>query len=308
MASAKLNDSIKTVLVTGGTGLVGKELSALLTSKGYTVTHLSRNPTQKHYQTFYWNINKNEIDDEAITSADAIIHLAGAGVADKRWTKQWKDEIYNSRIDSTKLLREKAEKLNPELKHFISASAIGYYGWDTGERLVDETSAKGDGFLADVVDDWERVADTFSDLGTKVSKVRIGIVLSQYNGALVELMKPIKLGFGAPLAPGSQYMSWIHVSDLCGMFEHILSNSKEGTFNGVAPTPQTNEAFTKAVASHLKKPLWLPNVPKFALRLIVGEMADILVGGNKVSSKKIEDSGFNFQFETLDLALKNLLH
>lgn len=308
MASAKLNDSIKTVLITGGTGLVGKELSALLKSKGYTVTHLSRSPTQKHYQTFYWNINKNEIDDEAITSADAIIHLAGAGVADKRWSKEWKDEIYNSRIDSTKLLKEKVEKLNPELKHFISASAIGYYGWDTGDKLVNETSAKGDGFLADVVDDWEKVVDTFSELGIKVSKVRIGIVLSQHNGALVELMKPIKLGFGAALAPGSQYMSWIHVSDLCGMFEHILSNSKEGTFNGVAPKPQTNEAFTKAVASHLKKPLWLPNVPKFALRLIVGEMADILVGGNKVSSKKIEDSGFNFQFDTLDLALKNLLH
>ena len=307
MASANLNDPVKTVLITGGTGLVGRQLSELLSSGGYRVTHLSRNPTQKHYQTFYWDIKKGEIDDEAITSADAIIHLAGAGVSDKRWSEAWKKEIYDSRIDSTRLLKRKAEELNPNLKHFISASAIGIYGWDTGDRFVDETSPKGEGFLADVVEDWEKEADTFKELNIKVSKVRIGIVLSAEGGALVELMKPIKLGFGAPLAPGSQYMSWIHVKDLCGIFAHLLENAIEGTFNGVGLSPHTNKEFTKSVASQIKKPLWLPNVPKFALRLIVGEMADILVGGNRVSGKKIEGTGFNFQFATLDHALKDLL-
>ncbi|WP_424962924.1 TIGR01777 family oxidoreductase [Ekhidna sp.] len=307
MSSAKLNDPIKTVLITGGTGLVGTELSRLLTSSGYKVTHLSRNPTQKHYQTFYWDVKKGEIDDEAITSADVIIHLAGAGVSDKRWSDAWKKEIYDSRIDSTKLLREKVEKLNPGLKHFISASAIGYYGWDTGERLVDETTEKGDGFLADVVDDWEKEVDRFVNLNVKTSKVRIGIVLSEKGGALVEMAKPIKFGVGAPLGSGKQYMSWIHINDLCGIFSHVLQNDKEGTFNGVAPNPKTNKVFTKSVASQLGKPLWLPNVPKFALRLIVGEMSDILVGGNRVSSKKIEDTGFNFQFAALDDALQDLL-
>ena len=306
MSSTNLTD-IKTVLITGGSGLVGTHLSQLLTAKDYTVTHLSRNPTQKSYQTFYWDIKKGEIDDEAITSADAIIHLAGAGVSDKRWTESYKKEIYDSRIDSTRLLKEKVEKLNPKLKHFISASAIGYYGWDSGELVVDENSEKGPGFLADVVEGWEKEADTFKDIGVKVSKVRIGIVLSEKGGALVEMMKPIKLGVGAPLGSGRQYMSWIHLEDLCDIFTHLLEKGKEGIFNGVSPSPVTNKEFTHAIASQLNKPLWLPNVPKFALRLIVGQMADILVGGNRVSSKNIKDTGFNFQFEVLENALRDLL-
>ncbi|MEQ6168087.1 TIGR01777 family oxidoreductase [Ekhidna sp. MALMAid0563] len=307
MSSTKLNDPVKTVLITGGSGLVGTELSQLLTSAGYKVTHLSRNPTQKHYQTFYWDVKKGEINDEAIISADAIIHLAGAGVSDKRWSDAWKKEIYDSRINSTKLLREKVEKLNPGLKHFISASAIGYYGWDTGDKLVDESTEKGEGFLADVVADWEKEVDRFNSLNIKTSKVRIGIVLSEKGGALVEMAKPIRFGVGAPLGSGNQYMSWIHINDLCGIFAHVLQNAEAGTFNGVAPNPETNKLFTKSVASQLGKPLWLPNVPKFALRLIVGEMSDILVGGNRVSSKKIEEAGFNFQFAALDDALEDLL-
>ena len=307
MSSTNLADDTKTILITGGTGLVGTHLSQLLTQNGHTVTHLSRNPTQKGYQTFYWDPKKREIAEEAIKSADVIIHLAGAGVSDKRWSQAYKKEIYDSRIDSTRLLKEKVKELNPELKHFICASAIGYYGWDSGEKLVDETSEKGPGFLADVVEDWEKEADTFDELGIKVSKVRIGIVLSNEGGALVEMMKPIKMGAGAPLGSGRQYMSWIHLDDLCKMFVHILENGEEGIYNGVAPTPATNKAFTDAVAKQLKKPLWLPNVPKFALRLIVGEMTDILVGGNRVSSKKMEDAGFKFQYETLDQALRQLL-
>ncbi|MEP0986201.1 TIGR01777 family oxidoreductase [Ekhidna sp.] len=307
MSSTKLNDSIKTVLITGGTGLVGGNLSKLLTNAGYKVTHLSRNPTQKHYQTFYWDIKKGVIEEEAITSADAIIHLAGAGVSDKRWTDEWKKEIYNSRIDSTKLLREQVAKHNPNLKHFISASAVGYYGWDSGDKLVDENSNKGTGFLADVVEDWEKESKAFDEIGVKSSMVRIGIVLSEKGGALVEMAKPIKFGVGAPLGSGKQYMSWIHLDDLCGIFAYVLENGLPGAFNGVGPSPKTNMEFTKSVASQLKKPLWLPNVPKFALRLIVGEMADILIGGNRVSNKKIEDAGFNFRFESLDDALQDLL-
>lgn len=286
---------------------MGQELSQLLNSKGYKVTHLSRNPTQKSYQTFYWDVKKGKIDHEAITTANAIIHLAGAGVSDKRWSKSWKKEIYDSRIDSTRLLREKVAELNPGLKQFISASAIGYYGWDSSDELVDEDSKKGEGFLADVVEDWEKEVDQFDSLNIKASKVRIGIVLSEKGGALAEIAKPIKFGVGAPLGSGQQYMSWIHIKDLCGIFAHLLENGIAGTFNGVAPSPATNTELTKAIASQLRKPLWLPNVPKFALRLIVGEMSDILVGGNRVSGKKIEDAGFNFQFVALDHALQDLL-
>jgi len=307
MSSTKLNDSIKTVLITGGTGTVGGILSKLLDNRGYHVTHLSRNPTQKHYQTFYWDVKKGEIEDQAITSADTIIHLAGASVAGKRWTKKWKKEIYHSRIDSTRLLREKVSALNPQLSHFISASAIGYYGWDTGDQWVDELSPGGDGFLAGVVADWEAEADLFQEMKIPVSKVRIGVVLSKEGGALVEMAKPIRWGLGAPLGTGNQYMSWIHIQDLCEIFHHILKHRLEGTYNGVSPSPNTNKELTRALAQKLNKPLWLPNVPKFVLRLMLGEMADMVIGGNRVSSKKIEATGFKFQFAALEEALHDLI-
>lgn len=306
--STNLSDSIKTVLITGGTGLLGGILSKLLTKKGFKVTHLSRNPTNETYQTFQWDIKSGKIDEEAITSADAIIHLAGAGVADKRWSEDWKKKIYDSRIDSTKLLREYVEKYNPNLEHFISASAIGIYGWDSGEKKVDENSSKGNGFLADVVEDWENEVAKFEEIGIKQSKVRIGVVLSKEGGALQEMAKPIKFGFGSPLASGNQYLSWIHVEDLCSIFAFLLEQGKSETVNGVSSNPVTNREFTKAVAKQLNKPLWLPNVPAFILKIIVGEMADILIGGNNVSNRKIEDLGFKFQYPMLDNALQELLH
>lgn len=252
-------------------------------------------------------MKKGEIEEEAIRSADAIIHLAGAGVADRRWNETRKNEIYASRIDSTRLLREKVGILNPSLKYFLSASAVGYYGWDTGDTVLSESSPKGDGFLAEVVKDWENEAVKFSEIGVANGRVRIGIVLSEKGGALVEMAKPIRFGFGAPLASGKQYMSWIHIEDLCRLFEFMLHNKVQEAINGVGPSPCSNKEFTKQVANQLKKPLWLPNVPNFALRLIVGEMADILVGGNNVSSAKIEAQGFEFRFPTLSKSLSNLL-
>ena len=307
MTNAKLTDQSKTILITGGSGLVGTTLSKLLTNQGHTVTHLSRKPTNSEYKTFYWDIKKGEIEEEALVSADAIIHLAGAGVADERWSDERKKEIYDSRINSTRLLFEKVKSLETPLTYFLAASAIGYYGWDSGPELVDESSPKGDGFLADVVEDWEQEVAHFDDLQIKNGRVRIGIVLSKDGGALVEIAKPIRLGAGAPLAKGSQYMSWIHIEDLCGIFSFMLEKQLQETVNGVSPDPVTNREFTKLVAKELKKPLWLPNVPNFALRLIVGEMADILVGGNRVSSSKIEAQGYQFQFPTLKEALQNLL-
>lgn len=283
------------------------ELSNVLSSKGFEVTHLSRNPTKKGYRSFYWNVKKNEIDEDAIRSADAIIHLAGAGVADKRWDEAWKKEIYDSRIQSTRLLKEKVKEFNPKLKYFLSASAIGIYGWDTGEDLIDETQVKGDGFLADVVEDWEKEVDGFTELKIPHGKVRIGIVLSEKGGALVEMMKPIRFGAGAALGSGKQYMSWIHIDDLVGIINHMLIHQLTEAFNGVAPNPATNADFTKSVGRQIRRPILLPNVPKFALKLIVGEMADILVGGNRVSSQKIENSGYNFRFPTLEKALQDLL-
>ena len=307
MAFTKLTNEIKTILITGGTGLIGNSLSRRLTDKGYTVTHLSRNPIQKDYQIFYWDIKNKKIDDQAIISADAIIHLAGAGVSDKRWSNKYKKEIYTSRIDSTRLLKEKVALLNPNLKHFISASAIGYYGHNTGATQVDENSKQGQGFLASVVSEWEQEAMAFKNIEITVSMVRIGLVLSDKGGVLTKMMNPIKANLGACLGSGNQGMSWIHQNDLCNIFEHILEDKLEGIFNGVAPFPTTNKEFTKTVAKKLKKFLWLPKIPKFVLFLIFGKMAEILVGGNWVSSKKIEKTQFQFQYKTLEQALSHLL-
>lgn len=304
-SSAKLNGH--NVLITGGSGLVGSRLSELLAQNGHSVSHLSRNPTKGTYESFHWDIKNQAIDKEAIKNADIIIHLAGSGVAEKRWNKERKEEIYNSRIDSTKLLFESVKNHNSRLKQFICASAIGYYGWDTGQKLVDESAEKGKGFLADVVDDWELEADRFSEIGIPVAKVRIGIVLSEKGGALTEILKPIKMGVGAALGSGNQYMSWIHIDDLCRIFIHLLEDKIEGTYNGVGPEPVTNKVLTKALGKAVNKAILLPPVPAFMLRLIVGEMQVMLTGGNRVSSKKVEETGFKFNFTSLDSALKNLL-
>ena len=279
----------------------------MLSQKGHEVSHLSRNPTNGTYQSFYWNVKKGEIDKEAIKNADVIIHLAGAGVADKRWTKEWKQEILDSRIDSTQLLFDAVKNHNSRLEYFLSASAIGYYGWDTGDKVINEEYEKGEGFLADVVDDWEQKIGEFSELGISNSAVRIGIVLSEKGGALEKMAQPVKMFVGAPLGSGRQYMSWIHIDDLCSIFMHLMDNKLDGIYNGTAPKPETNKEFTKKLASACKRPLFLPNVPDFALKLLVGEMQVMLTGGNNVSSEKIENSGFKFQFPSLDSALKDLI-
>lgn len=295
------------VLITGGTGLVGGRLSDLLSQKGYEVSHLSRNPKgNEKYTTFRWEVTNKHIDEEAL-QVDHIIHLAGAGVADSRWSKERKQEIYNSRIDSTNLLFEKIKSKNIPLTSFICASAIGYYGLDTGDQLLDEEKSPGHDFLAEVVKDWEKAANQFESLDVEVSKVRIGVVLAEKGGALPKIMAPIQKYVGAPLGSGQQYMSWIHIEDLCQIFSWILDGEEKGTFNAVAPNPLTNAAITRAIAKELKKPLILPPVPSFVLKLMLGEMSGIVLGGNNVSSKKLVDLGFKFQFVKATDAISDLV-
>lgn len=296
------------ILITGGTGLVGTRLSTLLTQKGYEVIHLSRKPRpDASYKTYTWDVIEGKIDPEAL-HVDYIIHLAGAGVADKKWTDRRKELIYSSRIESTRLLFEKVQEQRIKLKGFISASAIGYYGFDTGDSMVDENTSPGDDFLANVVIDWEEAADSFSEIDIPVARVRIGIVFSEEGGALPQLTAPIKLGAGAPIGTGKQYMSWIHIDDLCRIFEHVVDQNLDGVYNGVGPAPATNKEVTKMAASVLNKPLFLPNVPGFVLRLAFGEMASIILGGNRVSSQRIEATGFKFEYANLKDCLKDLLN
>ncbi|MEM9672704.1 MAG: TIGR01777 family oxidoreductase [Bacteroidota bacterium] len=299
-----------TVLITGGTGLVGTRLTQLLEEKGYTVTHLSRSVSgNEKVKTYQWNIEQQKIDLEALTGVDYIIHLAGAGIADKRWTDQRKELILKSRTESSRLLRESIAKLDEHsIKAFVSASAVGYYGIDTRDAWMTEESPSRDGFAAEVTRQWEVAVDEISELNLRVVKIRIGIVLSEKGGALPKIMQPIKLGAGAPLGRGGQYMSWIHIDDLCRLFIFALEQSTmKGVYNGVAPHPATNQELTKKTADVLNKPLFLPNVPAFALKLLLGEMSQVVTGGNRVDNKKTEEAGFEFKYTELRPALVDLL-
>ena len=299
----------KIVLVTGGTGLVGTRLTSLLIEKGYQVRYLSRNPSKvSEVESFSWDIDRQTIDEKALDGVDYIIHLAGAGVADKKWTTQRKKEILQSRTKSTEVLRSALANKDHQVKAFISASAVGYYGWDTGGVWKKEDSRFGDDFLATVTKSWEAEVDQVEKLGIRVAMLRIGIVLSDKGGALKELTKPIKWGAGAALGKGDQYMSWIHLDDLCKMFIHALENDTiQGIYNAVAPNPVTNKKLSKLSAKVLGKPFFLPNVPGFVLKLALGEMASMVLGGNRVSSEKIQNDGFTFTYPEVEPALNDLL-
>lgn len=298
----------KNILITGASGLIGKRLTELLLQKGHQVSHLGRKAKSGTVPSFVWNVEQNVVDPEAFSSADTIVHLAGAGIADKRWTNKRKQEILESRTHSTNLLYKELATQQHAVRSFISASAIGYYGFGTSDEIFTETSRPGTDFLARVTQQWEAEIDRLEKVPLRVAKLRIGIVLSEKGGALKPMLVPIKLFVGSPLASGKQRMSWIHIDDLCAMFIHLIENDHlQGAFNATAPTAVNNREFTHAIAKVLRRPIWLPTVPAFALRLLLGEMADLIIQGSNVSSQKIQQSGFEFQFATLNAALQNLL-
>jgi uncharacterized protein (TIGR01777 family) len=275
-----------------------------LQSRGYKVGILTRSKKGlASVQEFLWNVSEMHIDHAALTWADHIIHLAGENVG-QRWTGPVKKRILRSRVDASKLLYEELRG-DYDIKSFISASAIGYYG-DTRDQEINEKSAKGTGFLADVVQKWENAVEEVKPYVDRLVKLRIGIVLTQDGGALGKMVLPIRLGIGSPLGSGQQWMSWIDLQDLCNMFVYALEKPIKGTYNAVAPEPVTNKVMTRALASHLKRPLWLPNVPEFALKMILGEMSSIALEGSKVSSAAIQQEGFKFEYDTLEKSLKHL--
>lgn len=294
------------ILITGGTGLVGKHLSLLLQSKGYHVNILSRKHSEKT-NVFYWNVNKNHIDTEAITNTDYIIHLAGAGIANKRWSKLRKKELIDSRVKTTNLLYQKIRELNPHLKGFIAASGIGYYGATTSSKIFTEKDENGDDFLSLICKLWEKASTKFNTLTIRTIIFRTGIVFSKNGGALQKIKKPIKLGFGSPIASGNQFMPWIHIDDLCNMYIEAIENPKlSGIYNAVAPEHITNTFLTLELAKILKRKIWLPNIPSLVFQILFGEMSIILLKGSRVSSGKISKTEFKFRFPNLKSALLNL--
>jgi uncharacterized protein (TIGR01777 family) len=304
--NADINSS-RNILITGASGLIGTRLIKNLLEKGHRVSVLSRqNSNFKGVSTFNWDIDKQLIDLKAFEGIDTIIHLAGAGIADKRWTKQRKQEIVDSRIRSTQLLYHTIDAIKAPVKTFISASAVGYYG-DRNDEILHEESESGTGFLADCCKQWEAAVDEGLKSGIRVVKLRIGIVLSKQGGALSELARPVSFFVGAPLGSGKQWMPWIHLTDLVSIFEKAIENSDySGTFNACTPYPVTNYEFTKILAKKLFRPVWPVNVPEFVLKTMLGEMSTVILNSTRTSPQKLMDMGFRFRYQGLDAALSEI--
>ncbi|MBR9914268.1 MAG: TIGR01777 family protein [Algicola sp.] len=302
---------MKKILITGATGLIGQEIVKICHEQNIIVHFLTTSKekcaSETNYKGFYWNPKENFIDTACFDGIETIINLAGATIS-KRWTDAYKKTILKSRTASLELLRNTIEDHQFPIKQIVSASAIGIYPdsltnyYEENETQVSET------FLGTVVKAWEAAVDAFQSLGVQVAKVRIGLVLSTKGGALPQMLMPIKNYVGSPFGSGEQWQSWIYIQDLAKLFMFVASNGLEGVYNGVAPNPVTNEELTKSVARVLRKPLFMPNIPKALMRLVLGEMHILLFESQRVSSKKIESEGFVFEFYHLEPALIELLH
>lgn len=289
--------------------MIGRRLTTLLQAKGFDVSHLVRSKKDSSVKTFIWDPGKNEIDPDALRNVDVIVHLAGAGIADKRWNEKRKKEILVSRTDSTCLLTDTLRKIDHHVRTFISASGISYYGLgDSPPRGFVESDPPASDFMAKVTVAWENAVNGIENPSIRTVIIRTGVVLSRAGGALEKLVMPVRLFVGAPLGSGKQYVNWIHLDDLCRIYIKAVEDPHmRGHFNGVAPNPVTNRELTVQIARTLKRPLWLPPVPGFAVKLIAGEVAELVLKGGKISSEKIEKARFDFQFRTLDRALQDLL-
>ena len=305
---------MQTVLITGGTGMVGSSLTELLLSKGYQVIILTRKPQVSPIPNLtyaVWDIAKGYIDPLAIGKADAIVHLAGAGVADKRWSKKRKQEIVDSRVMSGALLVKYLTAHTHQVKTVVTASAIGWYGPDTAQSLMNgftETDPVDGAFLGDTCKRWEDSVKPLETLGIKLVTLRIGIVLNKQGGALAEFIKPAQFGMATIFGKGQQMVSWIHHHDLCKMMIYgIETASLKGVYNAVSPDPTSNKDLIIAITKKLRG-FYLPiPVPAFILEIMLGEMSIEILKSAKVSSKKIEDNSFKFDFPTLSSALDDLL-
>ncbi len=298
----------KKILITGGTGLVATYLTKKLIEKGYKVAHLSRNKnvSNEQVETYFWDVKNKQIDEHCIDDVDAIVHLAGAGIADERWTEKRKALIIKSRTESISLIYELMRKRPNKIQSVISASGSGYYS-DRGDTLLTENEPPKDDFISQCCVLWEEAIDKGQQLGLRTVKLRTGLVLDKKRGALPKMALPIKFGLGAALGDGKQWVSWIHITDVADMYIHAIENENlSGAYNMSSPQPITNKALNKAIAGTLNKPLWLPNIPKTALKLVLGELSTVLLGSTKMDIKKIQDTGFRFNFPEINAALKDI--
>ena len=300
---------IKTILITGGSGLIGKQLTEMLLCKGYKIHLLTRSGAsinRPHVKAFKWDVYKREIDEKCISGVDAVIHLAGEGIADKRWTDDRKHQIRESRTESIRMIYDLIKKTKNQVNHIISASAIGFYG-DRADEMLREESLPAKDFLAETCIEWESAVDEGIKLGLRVVKLRTGIILDAKGGALAQMAKPLKIGFGAILGSGIQWMSWIHIQDALRMYLFALKNQQmEGVYNMVAPSPVTTSEVTRAIAAAMGKSLLFFHIPEFALKLAMGEMSMLVLSSIRASAGKIKQAGFKFEYSTIDDALNEI--
>ena len=300
---------METILITGGTGNIGKELSSLLLSRGYSVAVLTRkkNIQDSRIKHFYWDVKNKTIEKGAFEHVTTIVHLAGANIGEKRWSEKRKNEIYNSRVLSVKFLLEYIKEHDIKINHIISASAIGYYGAINSELIYAEDNCQGHDFLAKTCFDLETATLNFNHIGVQTSILRIGVVLSLSGGLMKKTIKYARKHINPKLGSGSQYINWIHIEDLCRIFVHIIEQSIYGVYNAVATEKNKNIDFTQSVSRILQKPNLSPSIPSFFLKIVFGEMASILLYGSRVSNNKIKKTDYTFKFDQLDSALKNIL-
>lgn len=298
---------MKKILITGGTGLIGMHLSYMLKKKGYQVVHLSRSARKEAvFPAFRWNIDQGYIDPEAFEGVEAVVHLAGAGIADKRWSESRKKIIMDSRVKSTQLLYKFIAELDVRPEVFVSSSAIGFYGSQQAHQLTTE-SGQGEDFLSKVCQAWESAAQPIKDLGVRTPIIRIGVVFSTRGGALEQLLKSYSFGIGAYFGAGEQYYSWIHIDDLCNWFVKAIEDaSMQDIYNGTAPLPATNKEVAAAIASAKKQKVLLLPVPAFVAKLMMGEMSSVVLNSTRVVQKQ-SDSTIDYQFSDLTQAIQDLL-
>ena len=300
----------KNVLISGGSGFIGRHFTDLLIRNGYTVSILSRSEKQNQKDIFYykWDVAKQFIEEESVLKADYIIHLAGENIADKRWTVKRKAAIIDSREKSSQLLYMVLKKHHKKVDAFISASAVGFYGAVNGAEICTENDAPANDFLGYACQKWEDSIDFIENLNIRTVKIRTGLVMGKNDGFLKKLIPLFKYRLGSALGSGKQYMPWIHVDDLCGIYyQAIIKEEMSGAYNAAVCDNTTNSVFSKTLARIFGYSIWLPNVPAFVLKMALGEMSKIVLTGRRVSSDKIEQTGFKFKYKNLEVALKDCL-
>jgi uncharacterized protein (TIGR01777 family) len=294
---------METILIAGGTGLIGKRLSAYWKTAGHEVRLLTRGASDPENGIFHWNAMKGKLDEQAMKGVTVLVNLSGAGIGDKRWTAKRQKELFDSRIQTTRCLWRYAEKL-PTLKQYISASGAVCYGFDDHDKIYVETDPFGSDLLSRLTKEWEAAADSFRRK-CNVAKLRTGIVLAPEGGALPVIAKPIRKGLGTILGSGKQAIPWIHIEDIVRAYDWAMTHGLDGAYHATAGNTD-NVTMTRTLAKIFRKRVWLPKAPAWALRLVLGTMSEIVLKGNKVDNTKLLSTGFELNHDQLEEALKHI--